>query len=186
MEPTDPQQPPPSPAADLPDRPQVPVAPAEAAIAGADLAALLRPPQPRWTRRRLAALALATLATAGGIGAAAWAWRAQRRPPVGPSETAELDESIYLRPIKTEREATGEETAPFTGFALSIDTVPPGAVISVGGEVRGEAPVLANITACRGAEKIEIRAVKKGFRPARRQIACRADTLVKLTLRLEQ
>jgi hypothetical protein len=184
MDPSDPQAPakppPPPPAADLPDRPQIPTTPAE--VAGLDLPALLRPPPSTWPRRRIAALVLALVAAAGAVGAAVWLYGARWKAP---HETAELDDAIYLAPIKTEREATGEETAPFSGFALSIDTVPPGAVISVAGEVRGEAPLLANVTACRGTEKLEIRAVKKGFRPARRLIACRADTLVKLTLRLE-
>lgn len=172
--------------AELPDRPEVPTAPAQ--VAPPDLGALVRPPPPRRTGATLGVVALlavaAVAAGAGGI----LGWRALRpKPPPRPVERpAELDESIYLPPIKTERGAGGEETAPFTGFALSIDTVPPGAVISVAGVVRGEAPLLANVASCRGTEKIEIVAAKQGFRPVRRAVACRADTLVKLTLRLEK
>jgi PEGA domain len=97
----------------------------------------------------------------------------------------EIDRSQLLAPIKTEASGSGEETSPFTGFAVSIDTDPPGALVSIGGALRGEAPVLANVT-CRGAEKVEVLAQKPGFRPLQRQIACRADTLVKITLRLER
>lgn len=164
---------------ELPSRPAQLPSPAQVVVP--ELGAVVRP---RRGRRPLALAALvvlgAAIAGAGGV----YAWRALRAKPV--DLPAELDDAIYLRPIKTEKTAPGEETAPFTGFALSIDTVPPGAVISVGGVVRGEAPLLANVASCRGTEKIEIRAEKKGFRPARRAIGCRADTLVKLTLRLER
>jgi len=96
----------------------------------------------------------------------------------------EIDRSQLLAPIKTERSASGEETSPFSGFAVSVETDPPGAVVSIAGALRGEAPVFASV-ACRGAERVEIRAEKAGFRAARRELACRADTLVKMTLRLE-
>ncbi len=101
-----------------------------------------------------------------------------------PHETAEMDFSVYLPPITTQKAAGGEETSPFTGFAVSIETDPAGAVVTIGGVVRGEAPVLANVT-CRATEKVEVRADRPGFRPVRRQVACRPDTLVKLTLQLE-
>jgi hypothetical protein len=97
----------------------------------------------------------------------------------------EIDNSVYLPPIKTEKAPNGEETSPFTGFAVTVDTEPPGATISIGGKLRGEAPVLASIE-CRGTEKVAVVARKEGFRPTTRELACRADTLVKLTLRLER
>jgi hypothetical protein len=124
-------------------------------------------------------------ATVIGV-AALWFISTRLRPARAPHEAAtEIDRSEYLLPLKTEKTAAGEETSPFNGFALSVESEPPGAVVSVAGKVRGEAPVLASVD-CRAPEKIEIRAEKPGFRPSRRQVACRADTLVKLTLQLER
>jgi hypothetical protein len=124
------------------------------------------------------AVALALVAVAVGAGVAFW----PRKPA---HEPAEMDFSVYLPPIKTQPAAGGEETSPFTGFAVSIESDPPGAVVAIAGVVRGEAPVLANVP-CRGSERIQVRAEKPGFKPARREVACRADTLVKLTLLLER
>jgi hypothetical protein len=95
----------------------------------------------------------------------------------------EIDTSHYLAPIKTEAAAEGEETAPFSGFAISVETEPPGGVVSIAGVPRGEAPVLAGVDCAPGA-KLEVRAEKAGFAPARVRTTCRADTLVKLTVRL--
>ena len=129
---------------------------------------------------------IAIVAAAGlGVGGLWFALRA-RAPAPRPFEPAEeIDRSVYLPPIKTETVAPGEETSPFTGFAVTVDTIPAGALVSIAGKVRGEAPVLASVE-CRGSEKVEIRAEKAGFRPARRELACRSDTLVKLTLAMER
>jgi hypothetical protein len=136
-------------------------------------------PSPRY--RRIAAI---VGAAALAIGAAWLALSALPRPRrAEPAE--EIDRSVYLPPIETRPTPAGEETSPFTGFAVAIDTDPPGALVSVGAAVRGEAPVLANVP-CRGSEKVRIRAEKRGYRPASRDVACRTDTLVKLTLRLER
>ena len=44
-----------------------------------------------------------------------------------PHEPAqEIDDSHYLAPIKTEAAENVEETAPFSGFAISVDTEPTG------------------------------------------------------------
>src|SRR6266545_6872568 len=104
--------------------------------------------------------------------------------PQRPYEPAEeIDNSHYLSPFKTAVSGRGEETAPFTGFAISVDTEPAGGLVTIAGVPRGEAPVLANV-ACKPGAKLEIQAEMAGFPPARRQTACRADTLVKLTIRL--
>ncbi|HEX9399334.1 MAG TPA: PEGA domain-containing protein [Anaeromyxobacter sp.] len=109
-----------------------------------------------------------------------------RRPEAKAFEPAvEIDTSHYLAPIKTQAAGPDEETAPFTGFAISVDTEPGGALVSIAGALRGEAPVLATL-ACRGTEQVEVRAEKAGFSPVRRVVACRTDTLLKLTLRLEK
>ncbi len=101
------------------------------------------------------------------------------RRPHEPAE--EIDNSHYLSPIKTAAAGPGEETAPFTGFAISVDTEPAGALVTIAGVPRGEAPVLANVD-CRPGTKLAIQAEKAGFPPVRRETACRADTLVKLTV----
>jgi hypothetical protein len=107
-----------------------------------------------------------------------------RRPAERPHEPAqEIDTSHYLAPLQTEATAEGEETAPFSGFAVSVETEPPGGLVSIAGVPRGEAPVLAGLDCTPGA-KIEVRAEKAGFAPARARTTCRADTLVKLTVRL--
>lgn len=131
--------------------------------------------------RRVATIVALAVLAAVALGVALFALpRPRSREPA-----AEIDRSEYLGPIKTEPAGHGEETSPFTGFAVSIESDPPGAIVSIGGVVRGEAPVLSNV-GCRGSEKVEIRAVKPGFRPVRRALSCRADTLVKVTLHLER
>jgi len=104
--------------------------------------------------------------------------------PQRPHEPAEeIDNSHYLSPFKTAVSGRGEETAPFTGFAISVDTEPAGGLVTIAGVPRGEAPVLANVD-CRPGTKLQVQAEKAGFPPVRRDTACRADTLVKLTIRL--
>ena len=164
--------------ADLPDRERAPTAPAQ--VPEVDVSALLRQREDAAAARPWLRLALVVALAAIAVGAAVALW--PRKPR---HEIPEMDFSTYLPPIKTEKTTTGEETSPFTGFAVSIDTEPAGAVVSIGGVVRGEAPVLANVS-CRAGDQVEVRAERQGFSPARRQVACRADTLVKLTLRLQR
>lgn len=88
-----------------------------------------------------------------------------------------------LTPPEAHRDQrTGEEVAPFSGFAISVDTVPTGALVTVDGVARGEAPVLAGVD-CPPGREIEIRADGDAGRAVAR-VACRADALVKVTLRL--
>lgn len=96
------------------------------------------------------------------------------------------DRGQVLDPLKPHADAqTGEQVAPFDGFALSIDTEPAGAVVTVAGVARGEAPVLAGLD-CAPGERVEIAAEKPGFPPARTSTTCRRDALVKLTVRLRR
>jgi hypothetical protein len=107
-----------------------------------------------------------------------------RKADARPHEPAEeVDNSHYLSPLKTAAAGPGEETAPFSGFAISVDTEPTGGIVTIAGVPRGEAPVLANVD-CRAGAKLEIRAEKEGFPPARTSTTCRTDTLLKVTLRL--
>jgi hypothetical protein len=91
-----------------------------------------------------------------------------------------------LEPLKSRSDArTGEQVAPFSGFAVSVDTEPAGAMVSIGGVPRGEAPVLANLD-CSAGDPVEIEAEKAGFQVARTATTCRNDALVKLTVRLRR
>ena len=155
----------------------------EAARRSPELAAILagkrEDPWPRY--RRLAGLLGALVLALVILWVAVRAIQRSRREEA----PVEIDRSVYLPPIKTERNAQNEETSPFSGFSVTVDTDPPGAVVSIGGKVRGEAPVLASVE-CSGTEKVVVIARKEGYRPARREVMCRADLLVKLTLRLER
>ncbi len=102
------------------------------------------------------------------------------------SVEAAADPGRVLEPIRPRADAqTGEQVAPFSGFAVSVDTDPSGAVISVAGIPRGEAPVLAGVE-CEPGTRIAIAAEKKGFPIARTWTSCRRDALVKLTVRLRR
>jgi hypothetical protein len=159
----------------------------EAAARSPALAAMLagRHDDPSARYRRLAAL-IAVAAVVIGVLGAALAWLPGRAPSARPSEPAEeIDTSHYLRPLETAAAGPGEEVAPFSGFAVSVETEPPGGLVTIAGVPRGEAPVLANLE-CKPGAKLEIRAEKEGFVPARVETACRADSLVKLTIRLRR
>jgi hypothetical protein len=157
----------------------------EAAARSPELAAMLtgKHQDPSARYRRLAVL---VLGGAVGIGIlwTALAWLPGRGAPADRREPAEeIDTSHYLRPLETEAAGPGEEIAPFSGFAVSVETEPPGALVTIAGVPRGEAPALANVD-CKPGAKLEILAEKEGYPPARARTACREDTLVKLTVRL--
>lgn len=175
---------PPSPAADLPDRPRPDLAPADAAVVDpALLAAVAADPAPGRPWKAVAVFAAIFLALSGAI--AGMSALARKRNPTWSDGTPAFDDSVYLPALSTERLGPDEERADFTGFALSIDTVPSGAVVTVAGEVRGEAPVLTDFR-CRTGQKLELLAEKPGYRRARRIVTCRVNTVLKLTLHLER
>jgi hypothetical protein len=128
------------------------------------------------------------VALAVGLAVALAAARANRRGRGAADRTAEpaeaIDRDAYLRPMEMEVEAgTGERVAPFSGFAISVETEPEDALVTIAGVERGEAPVLAGVE-CDPGTRVPIRVVKRGFRPARASALCRSDALVKLTVRL--
>jgi len=141
-------------------------------------------PAPAPPPRRSGGLGIALAALAAGallIGIVLWA-RAPRGTPVLPGGGAER----VLAPLRAEKApGSGEQVAPFSGFAVSVESDPPGAVVSIAGIPRGEAPVLAGLD-CDPGERIEIVAEKRGFRVARAATTCREDALVKITLRLRK
>lgn len=142
-----------------------------------------RPRSHRWAA--LLALGLAAVLAAAFV--AARALRLGRAAADRPGEPPEsIDTDSYIRPLETDVETTsGERIAPFSGFAVSIETEPENALVTIAGVERGESPVLAGVE-CRPGAKVPIRVVKRGFRPARASTLCRADALVKLTIRLSR
>lgn len=158
---------------------------AEAAGRSPELAAMLagKHDDPSARYKRLFVVVIGLAAVVGGVWLAVSTLGGGGGKPKAQEPAQEIDTSRYLAPIKTEAGAAGEEVADFQGFAVSVDTEPPGAVVSIRGVVRGEAPVFASVD-CRPGEKVEIRAQRAGLAPVRRETVCRKDTLVKLTLRL--
>ena len=143
--------------------------------------ARLRRPRYRWAALMAAGLA-AGLLVAWGAARALRTRTAEDRPREPPEA---IDTDRYLGPIETEAEpGTGERVGPFSGFAISVETEPEDALVTIAGEERGESPVLAGVE-CRPGSKVPIRVVKPGFRPVRATTVCRSDALVKLTIRLE-
>lgn len=139
---------------------------------------------PLWPRIRR--LAIVVIGLAAGVGTA-WAIVSWAGPLRGPAREVpeEIDTADYLAPLRTTAGPGGEEVAPFDGFAVSVETDPPGALVEVAGVPRGEAPVLAGIE-CRPGASVSVRAELAGRPPAVVKTACREDTLVKLTLRLAE
>jgi hypothetical protein len=158
----------------------------QAAARSPELAAMLasKHDDPSQRYRRLALLVSGAAVSLGLLWIALSALPGASRPaPEKRGEPAEeIDTSHYLSPLKTAASG-GEEVAPFSGFAVSVDTDPPGGIVTIGGVPRGEAPVLANLE-CKPGAKVAIAAEKAGFRSARAETTCRTDTLVKLTVRL--
>jgi hypothetical protein len=141
----------------------------------------MKPRSHRWTV--LLALGLAAALAVAFV--AARALRPGRPAADRPGEPAEaIDTDSYIRPLESEVEtAGGERIAPFSGFAISVETEPEDALVTIAGVERGEAPVLAGVE-CKPGARVQIRVVKPGFRPARASTLCRTDALVKLTVRL--
>jgi hypothetical protein len=94
-------------------------------------------------------------------------------------------ESVTLiAPRAAKRGEDGLETLPFQGFGVSVESVPEGARVIVGGEELGETPLVAGVRCAPGTE-VTVR-IEKAPRPAQeRVLRCRPDTLVKLAVRLE-
>jgi hypothetical protein len=76
-----------------------------------------------------------------------------------------------------------EQTAPFQGFGLSLESDPEGATVAVDGRVLGETPLLTGLTCTPGAI-LRLRVSREPLPVRELTTACRADTLVKLRVRL--
>ena len=115
--------------------------------------------------RPTAKLALGALAAAAIVGGLVWWGLAPRSASL---EDAFGPSGQVLEPITPRADVrTGEQVAPFSGFAVSVDTEPSGAVVTVAGVPRGEAPVLVGVECTPGAT-VEIAAEKGGFAVAPR------------------
>jgi hypothetical protein len=143
-------------------------------------------PQPARPPGRSGALPIALWALAAGavvIGVVWWALAPRGTAGAGDGRDAP---GRLLDPLRAAAvPGADEEVAPFSGFAVSVETDPPGAVVSIAGVPRGEAPVLAGL-GCAAGDRIEIAAEKAGFPVARTQTTCRRDALVKITVRLRK
>lgn len=129
-------------------------------------------------RRLVAAAAVVGVAVAGAAALAI----AARRPAPAAVETS-VPGGQLLAPLATARDATGEEVAPFDGFAVSVETDPPGAVVTVAGIARGESPAFAGVD-CEPGEDVRIQAALPGRVTAVRSTRCRSNALVKVRLAL--
>lgn len=94
-----------------------------------------------------------------------------------------LDGAVTFAPRGASTTAEGERVAPFHGFGLSIESTPPGASVRVGGLDVGETPIVTTVD-CAPGRGVEVRVEKRGFRPVRRAVRCRADALLELSIAL--
>jgi hypothetical protein len=123
------------------------------------------------------------------------------RPPDGPTTAqieaardAELElaraqrgwaSSRTMAPRAPRRDAAGDLVSPFEGFGLSIETRPPGARVLVDGRDLGETPLLASV-ACRPGATLQLALERRGARPHRQAVRCRADELLHLAVELKR
>ncbi len=118
-----------------------------------------------------------------------------REPPPDLRETAAAVADVtrenwgkaeFIQPREEEvDQASGERLLPFQGFAVSVESVPAGARVTVDGREVGESPVLASVECSPGTE-VRVRVEKAPLRPQDRTTRCRADKLVKLSVRLSR
>ena len=146
----------------------------------------------RWPRRLvLLAAVLVALAVAWALAGRSLPRSPESAARAAKEELARLEARSWSRaqvfsPGPEERDpATGEVTSPFHGFAISVDSSPSGARVLVDGGEMGETPLAASLD-CEPGSDVEVRVEKTGYRPLRRAVRCRADTLVRLELRLER
>jgi hypothetical protein len=94
-----------------------------------------------------------------------------------------LAASTTITPREAVTTADGEKVAPFQGFGLSIESTPAGARVLVGGKEVGETPIVTSVD-CVPGDAVEVGVEKRGLRPARRTVRCRADALLELRVKL--
>lgn len=177
--------------------PPAPDADAVERRAQADLAALRaeRRPRERAPPRRTALLAFVLLALIAAL-AARWALRHRELPPARTHDTAaeklsrlEAQNWSHVEIIAPREQrgdpAKGEARSPFQGFAISVTSSPEGARVLVDGDEKGETPLAASVD-CEPGREVQVSVEKAGYRAQRRAVRCRADALVRLSVRLEK
>jgi hypothetical protein len=139
----------------VPATPGSPMAPSEAA-----------PPAPRAPEAPSPEQLERSVATARALGEAERGWRkVEILSPAAPA-------------------APGvEQTAPFQGFGLSLESEPDGATVTVDGRVLGETPLLTGLP-CTPGSSLRLRVARDPLPARELTTLCRADTLVKLRVRL--
>jgi hypothetical protein len=88
-----------------------------------------------------------------------------------------------LAPRAASRSGSGELTAPFQGFGVSVSTVPAGARVVVNGLDVGESPVVASVD-CEPGTPVAVVVSKPPHAARTATTTCRADTLVELAIPL--
>lgn len=110
---------------------------------------------------------------------------AGRRAQVALGEAqAGWERVTVIAPREARRGPDGLEALPFHGFGVQVDSAPEGAQVLVGGESLGETPLVASLKCAPGSE-VAVRVVKAPLPAFERTVRCRADTLVRLTVRLD-
>ena len=95
-----------------------------------------------------------------------------------------LSHAVFIAPTGGTTTPDGEHVAPFVGFGLSIETSPAGATASVGGSEVGRTPIVTTVD-CAPGEEVVLAVGKRGFKPARRTVRCRADQLLTVSVALQ-
>jgi len=94
-----------------------------------------------------------------------------------------LESAEMYAPRGAKTTASGERLAPFQGFGLSIGTTPLGARVLVDGNDVGESPIVTTVD-CEPGQDVEVVVEKRGFRSERRNVRCRVDALLELSVAL--
>jgi len=79
--------------------------------------------------------------------------------------------------------ADGERVVPFQGFGLQVDSTPSGASVTVDGRALGVTPLLTSV-ACRPGDPVVVEVALRQRGTRTRQVRCRADQLVSITIPL--
>jgi hypothetical protein len=79
--------------------------------------------------------------------------------------------------------ADGERVVPFQGFGLQVDSTPSGASVTVDGRALGVTPLLTQV-ACRPGDPVVVEVALRQRGARTRQVRCRADQLVSITIPL--
>jgi hypothetical protein len=109
-------------------------------------------------------------------------------PRLAPADPASATASVYaVGEAKSVLEPGEVEVleSEATGFVLLVETEPAGALVSVDGVARGEAPASMNLD-CPPGKSLQLQTALAGYAPLSHALACRSDRMVKLRARLRK